>query len=51
MAGSQKSAWSEEDERLIKTSIDFLADFATKGYENAVECIVWLKSLKERMRG
>lgn len=43
-----KQGWSEEDERLIKTSIGFLADFVTKGYENAVECIVWLKSLKNR---
>lgn len=37
--------WSKEDEeRLINTSISFLKDFADKGYENAVECINWLKS-------
>lgn len=36
--------WSEDEERLIKTSISFLKDFADKGYENAVECIDWLKS-------
>ena len=43
----QKPAeWSEEDEkRLINTSISFLKDFADKGYENAVECIDWLKSI------
>ena len=35
---------SEDEERLIKTSISFLKDFADKGYENAVECIDWLKS-------
>lgn len=40
-----KQEWGEEDEeRLIKTSISFLKDFADKGYENAVECIDWLKS-------
>ena len=41
----QKPAeWSEDEERLINTSISFLKDFADKGYENAVECIDWLKS-------
>lgn len=35
---------SEDEERLIKTSISFLKDFADKGYENAVECIDWLKA-------
>lgn len=35
---------SEEEVRLINTSISFLKDFADKGYENAVECIDWLKS-------
>lgn len=40
------SSWkpSEDEERLINTSISFLKDFADKGYENAVECIDWLKS-------
>ena len=43
--------WSEEDEeRLINTSISFLKDFADKGYENAVECIDWLKSLRNRLK-
>lgn len=35
-----------QDERLIETTIAFLKDFADKGYENAVECIDWLKSLR-----
>lgn len=35
---------SEDEVRLINTSISFLKDFADKGYENAVECIDWLKS-------
>ena len=43
---SLRPSWkpSEEEERLINTSISFLKDFADKGYENAVECIDWLKS-------
>lgn len=46
---TESSEWSEEDEgRLINTSISFLKDFADKGYENAVECIDWLKSLRDR---
>ena len=44
--GEQKPKWSEEDKRLRNTTIDFLKDFAEQGYENAVECIDWLKSLK-----
>lgn len=39
-------AWSEEDERLRKTSISFLKHYADKGYENAVECIDWLESIR-----
>lgn len=31
------------DERLRKTTIEFLKEFADKGYENAVECINWLE--------
>ena len=38
-----------DDERLRKTTIAFLKDYADKGYENAVECIDWLESLKERL--
>lgn len=48
--GEQNSTWSEEDERLRKTSISFLKHYADKGYENAVECIDWLKSIKDRVQ-
>ena len=44
---SLRPSWKPNDkdeERLIKTSIVFLKDFADMGYENAVECIDWLKS-------
>lgn len=43
---SLRPSWklSEDEKRLINTSISFLKDFADKGYENAVECIDWLKS-------
>ena len=34
---------NKDDERLRKTTIAFLKDFAEKGYENAVECIDWLE--------
>lgn len=34
----------KDEERLIKASISFLKHFADNGYENAVECIDWLKS-------
>jgi len=34
---------NNEDERLRKTTIAFLKDFAEQSYENAVECIDWLE--------
>ena len=34
---------NKDDERLRKTTIAFLKDFAEQGYENAIECINWLK--------
>ena len=34
---------NKDDERLRKTAIAFLKDFAEQGYENAVECIAWLE--------
>lgn len=34
---------NKDNERLKKTTIAFLKDFAEQGYENAVECIDWLK--------
>ena len=40
---------NKDDERLRKTTIGFLKDFADKGYENAVECINWLeKQVKQK---
>ena len=44
-----KSKWSEEDEKIMKGAVSFLIEFKNKGYENAVACIDWLKSLKQRM--
>ena len=34
---------NKDDERLRKTAIAFLKDFAEQGYENAIECIDWLE--------
>lgn len=43
---------NKDDERLRKTTIAFLKDFAEQGYENAVECIDWLeKQGKEEYGG
>lgn len=39
---------NKDDERLRKTAIAFLKDFAEKGYENAVECIDWLEKQGEQ---
>lgn len=36
----------EDDERLRKTAVAFLKNFAEQGYENAVECIDWLEKIK-----
>lgn len=38
---------NKDDERLRKTTIAFLKDFADKGYENAIECIDWLEKQGE----
>ena len=37
---------NKDDERLRKTTIAFLKDFAEQGYENAVECIDWLEKAR-----
>lgn len=37
---------NKDDERLRKTTISFLKEFADQGYENAVECIDWLEKQK-----
>ena len=39
---------NKDDEKLKKTTIAFLKDFADKGYENAVECIDWLEKQSEK---
>ena len=39
---------NKDDERLRKTTIAFLKDFAEQGYENAVECIAWLEKQGEQ---
>ena len=39
---------NKDDERLRKTTIAFLKDFAEQGYENAVECIDWLEKQGEK---
>lgn len=47
-------AWSEEDENLLKLSIDNLIELKKRfgdGYGKAGDCIFWLKSLKQRMKG
>ena len=38
---------NKDNERLRKTTIAFLKDFAEKGYENAVECIDWIEKQGE----
>jgi hypothetical protein len=43
----EKCMNKKDDERLRKTTIDFLKEFADKGYENAVECIDWLEKQGE----
>ena len=43
----EKCMSNKDDERLRKTTIDFLKEFADKGYENAVECIDWLEKQGE----
>lgn len=41
---------NKDDERLRKTAIAFLKDFAEQGYENAVECIDWLEKQGEEYK-
>ena len=45
----QPTELNEDDERLANTTISFLDDFKSQGYENAVECIDWVKSIKDRV--
>lgn len=39
---------NKNNERLRKTTIAFLKDFAEQGYENAIECIDWLEKQREQ---
>lgn len=41
---------NKDDERLRKTTIAFLKDFAEQGYENAVECIAWIEKQGEQKK-
>ena len=50
----QKSTWSEEDERLLKLSLENLTELKNRfgeKYGKVGECIYWLKSLKQRIKG
>lgn len=47
--GKKKLKWTEKDEKIIRCAISFLIEFRNKGYENAVACIDWLESIKQRM--
>ena len=49
--GQKPAEWSEEDEKVLNTTIAFLDEFKTKGYENAVMCVDWLKLFKQRIGG
>lgn len=44
----QKPAWSEEDEEYMRDVIAFLED-ARDCRQNALDCIEWMKQLKERL--
>ena len=49
LKGSEcENSVSKNDERLRKTAIAFLKDFAKQGYENATECIDWLAKQGEK---
>lgn len=47
------SAWSEEDEKMIKEAIRIIAEPGSffKGTELTGKVVSWLKSLKEKMKG
>ena len=50
----QKSAWSEEDEKMVNRCIfdfEYLVKHTTSYMERYKEQVDWLKSLKERMKG
>lgn len=48
----QKPAWSEEDEKLLKLSLDNLTELQKRfgaGYGKVGDCIIWLKSIKHKL--
>lgn len=45
-ANDLQTELGEEDEKIKNVSIAFLEEFKEKGYENAMMCIDWLKSLR-----
>jgi hypothetical protein len=45
----QKSAWSEEDEKMMSSTVFYLNEFKEGYQEGAQKCISWLKSLKDRV--
>lgn len=50
----QQSAWSEEDENLLKLSLDNLTELINRfgeKYGAVGDCIDWLKSIKKRLKG
>ena len=53
--GEQKSAWSEEDEKMRQETIDWFEKkcfpYALESENPARESIKWLKSLKDRIGG
>lgn len=49
--GEQNLAWSEEDEKLLKLSVENLTELKDRfgeKYGKVGDCILWIKSLKER---
>ena len=46
--GEKKHTWSEEDEEYMIDVIAFLED-ARECRQNALDCIEWMKQLKERL--
>ena len=56
--GEQESAWSKEDEEMIKETLYFIREYQQSnrckdeaGMQNSASCEKWLKSLKQRIGG
>lgn len=51
--GEKKSSWSEEDENLLKLSIENLTELKDRfgeEYGKVGDCIVWFESIKDRVQ-